>query len=217
MARKETIIYFALGTLNVISGFAEIDWLNYLTKPLLMISLGIFYFLKTKNKFNFQDKMMLLALLFSCFGDTFLMFQSQNPNFFLFGLGSFLIAQVFYTIIFKKQGKREFLKSLPFIFYSIILVYFLWSNIPSSFKIPILGYTFAITMMGIMAIQRKVSLKSYLLVLIGAITFIASDSLIAINKFAFEIPFSGFWIMSTYIVAQYLIVEGIIWAKIEKK
>jgi uncharacterized membrane protein YhhN len=34
--------------------------------------------------------------------------------------------------------------------------------------------------------------------------------LIAINKFAFKIPLSDVWIMATYIIAQYLIVEGIL-------
>ena len=71
-------------------------------------------------------------------------------------------------------------------------------------------YSLAILMMGIGAVERQTNAKSYQLVLIGAISFIASDSLIAINKFAFAIPFSGVWIMTTYIVAQYLIVEGIL-------
>jgi uncharacterized membrane protein YhhN len=64
--------------------------------------------------------------------------------------------------------------------------------------------------MGIKAMERQTNSKSYLFVLIGAMTFIASDSLIAINKFAFKIPLSDVWIMATYIIAQYLIVEGIL-------
>lgn len=210
MNRKETLLYFIFGAVNIAAGIADIDWLSYLTKPLLMIILGTFYFQKTKQNLDSSDKIMLAALLFSCFGDTFLMFQEQNPNFFLFGLGSFLLAQISYTIIFRKSRKIEYLKSLPFVIYTATLLFFLWNKIPNAFLGAIILYSLAILMMGIGAVERQTNAKSYQLVLIGAISFIASDSLIAINKFAFAIPFSGVWIMTTYIVAQYLIVEGIL-------
>ena len=210
MTRKETLFYFIIGAVNIAAGIADIDWLNYLTKPLLMITLGIFYFLKTKENLTLQDKIMLTALLFSCFGDTFLMLLWQNPNFFLFGLGSFLLAQISYTVIFHKESKPQYYKRIPFLLYTVVLVNILMSAIPKDFKIPIYAYSLAITLMGIKAMERLTNSKSYLFVLVGAITFIASDSLIAINKFAFDIPFAGVWIMATYIVAQYLIVEGML-------
>jgi uncharacterized membrane protein YhhN len=58
--------------------------------------------------------------------------------------------------------------------------------------------------------KNKVSEKSYFTVLAGAILFVFSDSLIAINKFAVGIPKSGIWIMTTYILAQYLIMSGLL-------
>jgi uncharacterized membrane protein YhhN len=44
----------------------------------------------------------------------------------------------------------------------------------------------------------------------GAILFALSDGMIAVNKFAFEIPGQQILIMSTYITAQYLIVQGLL-------
>ncbi len=213
MTRKETLIYFTVGLLNILAGIVDNTWLNYLTKPLLMILLAVFYYEKTKQNFSSQDKIMLVALLFSCFGDIFLMFQGQNPNFFLFGLTSFLVAQISYSGAFKNNTEVNYNKRFPFIAYSFILYMFLNNKIPKGFNYPILSYTLAITWMGINAAERKTNSKSYLYVLVGAITFIISDSLIAINKFAFAIPFAGFWIMATYIIAQYLIVEGILLSK----
>jgi uncharacterized membrane protein YhhN len=153
---------------------------------------------------------MLVSLIFSCLGDTFLMFQGKNPQFFLLGLGSFLIAQIAYTTVFRKSRKTEVVKSLPFAIYTAFLLFFLWNKIPSAFLGAIIVYSFAIMMMGIGAVERQTNSKSYQFVLFGAIIFIASDSLIAINKFAFSIPMAGVWIMATYIVAQYLIVEGVL-------
>ncbi|MFY7938421.1 MAG: lysoplasmalogenase, partial [Flavobacterium sp.] len=162
-----------------------------------------------------SDKTMLVSLIFSCLGDTFLMFQGKNPQFFLLGLGSFLVAQVAYYFIFSKNGKTQYLKRIPITIYTMALVAFLWDKIPPGFLLPIFVYAFAIMMMGIGAVQRQTYQKSYRFVLIGAILFIISDSLIAINKFAFSIPLSGLWVMATYIAAQYLIVEGVLWGRNE--
>lgn len=213
MTRNETIFYFALGIVNIASGILDIEWLNYVSKPMLMISLFFFYFQKVKQNINTSDKIMLVSLIFSCLGDTFLMFQGKNPQFFLLGLGSFLVAQLAYYFIFSKSGKTQYLKRLPIIIYTMALIAFLWDKIPQSFLLPIFVYSFAIMMMGIGAIQRQTNLKSYQFVLIGAILFIISDSLIAINKFAFAIPLSGLWVMTTYIAAQYLIVQGVLWGR----
>ena len=64
--------------------------------------------------------------------------------------------------------------------------------------------------MGIFAAFRykKVSPASFNFILIGAIFFMLSDTLLAFNKFTNPLPLAGFLIMSTYIVAQYLIAEG---------
>lgn len=213
MTRNETIFYFALGITNITSGILDIEWLNYVSKPLLMISLFFFYFQKVRQNMNASDKTMLVSLFFSCLGDTFLMFQSKNPQFFLLGLGSFLIAQLSYSGVFKPLGITNYNKRYPFIIYGFVFIAFLLDRIPKGFMMPIVVYATAITWMGITAAERLTSQKSYRFVLIGAILFIISDSLIAINKFAFSIPISGLWVMATYIAAQYLIVEGVLLGK----
>jgi uncharacterized membrane protein YhhN len=53
-------------------------------------------------------------------------------------------------------------------------------------------------------------------VFVGAISFVVSDSLLAINKFYEPIERSSFLIMLTYLVAQYLIVVGILKLNLKK-
>lgn len=213
MTRNETIFYFALGIVNIASGVLDIEWLNYVSKPLLMISLFVFYFQKVKQNMNTSDKTMLVSLIFSCLGDTFLMFQGENSQFFLLGLGSFLVAQLAYSGVFKPLGITNYNKRYPFIIYGFVFIVFLLDRIPKGFMMPIVVYATAIMWMGITAAERQTNPKSYRFVLIGAILFIISDSLIAINKFAFPIPLAGLWVMATYIAAQYLIVEGVLLGK----
>ncbi len=42
----------------------------------------------------------------------------------------------------------------------------------------------------------------------GALLFVASDTLLAVNRFVIPLQGVGFWIMATYILAQYGIVRG---------
>jgi uncharacterized membrane protein YhhN len=71
--------------------------------------------------------------------------------------------------------------------------------------------------MSMMALNRKgrVAQASYSLVFFGSILFLISDSMIALNKFFMEFALAGFWIMITYISAQYLIMRGLILEKEE--
>jgi uncharacterized membrane protein YhhN len=79
-------------------------------------------------------------------------------------------------------------------------------------KVPVIFYAAVILSMVAAAINRmeRVNRISYIAVLCGAILFVISDSLISINKFYAPFRYSGIAIMSTYILAQYLIVYGIV-------
>ena len=79
-------------------------------------------------------------------------------------------------------------------------------------KIILAVYGASLLGMSMMALNRKgrVGMISFLLVFIGSVLFVLSDSMIALNKFqVLDIPRSGFWIMLAYIPAQYLIMRGL--------
>jgi uncharacterized membrane protein YhhN len=56
----------------------------------------------------------------------------------------------------------------------------------------------------------KVNKPANLFYLVGAVFFVLSDSLLAINKFYQPFAFAGVFIMLTYCAAQYFIVTGFI-------
>jgi uncharacterized membrane protein YhhN len=75
-------------------------------------------------------------------------------------------------------------------------------------QIPVLVYSIVISIMVLAAINRIGEVPNALKVALGAVLFMVSDSLIAITKFGSDFAYSGFCVMLTYIVAQYLIVKG---------
>ena len=83
--------------------------------------------------------------------------------------------------------------------------------------LPVFAYAMIISIMLLFALKGFLNWQkpanSY--ILIGAIIFVASDSILALNKFYATLQYSSFLIMLTYLTAQYLIVIGIL--KLNKK
>ena len=186
--------------------------LLWLTKPLIMISLG-YLFVKIEGPLLDRKNLIFLgAIVASFLGDVILLFEGEVA--FLIGVAAFFIAQLMYAWVFAQEGSWRVFREIGVIFiigYGIGLMHFLWPFL-DFMRIPISIYASAITIMGICALSRKpnVSRKSFGWVVIGAFFFIISDSLIAINRFAFDIPLRQFTVMATYMLAQYLIVLGYI-------
>jgi uncharacterized membrane protein YhhN len=198
--------------LSKIFGWDSIGTVNITVKPLLMPSLAAYFFfsVEQKNKLAF---MVIIALLFSWIGDIMLLFQELKPIYFMLGLVSFLLAHITYIVVFNRSSQsfkpKIFTYSTGFLLalYGILLLLLMWAGL-GDMKIPVIIYTIIIMTMGITALFRRANGAS--LVLIGAMLFIASDSLLALNKFYQAFAAAGFWVMLTYILAQYLIVSGMI-------
>jgi uncharacterized membrane protein YhhN len=195
------LIYTALDThLSFLPGI--------LLKGIIIPLLIIIYLVNSRRNLRIA---ILAALVFSWAGDVILGFS------FIAGLACFLLAHVMYaTAFFKTQGTgviffRRCYLLLPAILYGAGLIYLLYNNL-DGMRLPVIIYTIVILTMLEAAINRygKVNRLSFILVLTGAILFVISDSLIALNKFGFPFMFSGVAVMTTYIAAQYLIVAGIL-------
>lgn len=198
--------------------FVDNIHLEYPVKPLILIWIAVYFLLNRKKK-SFT-RPVLFAFFFSWLGDNFLMFSGKNELFFFAGVGGFFLAQLCYIYIFSTYrevpGKgllqRKPLLVLPFLVYVAGIYALLYPGLEGLMKPVILLYALSLIAMSMMALNRKgrVSLSSYRLVFFGSLLFLISDSMIALNKFYAEFTLAGFWIMITYISAQYLIMRGLI-------
>ncbi len=78
-------------------------------------------------------------------------------------------------------------------------------------QIPVIIYLSIILLMARQALDRHLQLKSKasMMALAGALFFLASDSLLALNKFHDGITLPPFFVMWTYLAAQWLIANSI--------
>ena len=83
-------------------------------------------------------KLVALGLLLSSAGDAFLELESRDKNFFVFGLGSFLLAHVAYIVALAKGGRVVDAFAVPFYIYSVGMFGYLLPGLPSELKVHIL-------------------------------------------------------------------------------
>ncbi|MFC2126333.1 lysoplasmalogenase [Bacteroidota bacterium] len=218
--RIAATIFFIAAVSNLTSHILDIDWLTYISKPLLMVALA--YYLIQSVPSQFRGKVFylsLIALFFSWLGDILLMLSGNGAVFFMLGIGAFLLAQVSYTIDFQflKSNYTKGFHFLSIIWALIVIIYSvnIWLDLRHNlgdFFVPVLAYLIVISLMAISAGSRyrKTHTGSFLLCYAGALVFMISDTLIAINKWHHAIENERLIVMATYILAQWMIINGII-------
>ena len=179
-------------------------------KPMLMITLFWYYYSNTK-KINIH---FALGLFFSFLGDVLLL--GTGETYFIFGLLFFLIAHVFYIIMVLKmirhtKPKEVIIASIPFLMLFIVLINVLYAGL-GSMKIPVFVYAMTISFFGIVSLilYLQTKTKTSLLLVLGVLVFITSDTILALNLFYKKQSFYPLLIMITYVLAQYLICRFVL-------
>jgi uncharacterized membrane protein YhhN len=211
--------YWIVGILDIISLTFEIDILHQICKPLLMIALLIYFWDKSDNRKDEKwVSFVTLALAFSWIGDIMLLFTFKHFLFFFAGLTAFLGAHIVFIIAYRKATFKDQIKfkwsffPLVVIAYLALMAYLILPYVDSVIQVPITIYALVLALMIMIAWYRKdqTTDESFQLVVLGAALFTISDSVLAINRFSHTIPYAGVAVMGTYIIAQWLIVNGLL-------
>ena len=185
------------------------------TKPLLIVFLFA-WFMVSAVKFSPLRYCIAAALFFSWVGDVCLLMEARGPGWFMAGLASFLLAHIMYIIFFLRARRRQTAPkkwNIPVSaligVYAIGLVVFLYPYI-GKLQLPVAIYALTIASMLVAALHAfdnsAVNAGRYCIA--GAVLFLCSDSLLAINKFYHTFPAAGVCIMATYGLAQFAIAKG---------
>jgi len=207
-----TDLYLTL--IVAISGFVCINAMErdnrrlvYIAKPLttlLIIVLAVINASRTGN-WGGTSIAILIGLVFSVAGDIWLMLPNDH---FVTGMASFAAAQLSYIIGFS-WGQRFW--GLPLLILALVLygayIYSLLAEKLDSLRIPIIIYVTLILTMAWRGIlfATNTDLAGAWTAGLGAVFFVASDSLLALNRFNKPIPHHSIWVLATYYIAQWLI------------
>jgi uncharacterized membrane protein YhhN len=189
----------------------------FISKALLMPSLMWYVHISLEKRKEAYHRFIIPALGFSWMGDIILTWQEKL--FFLAGLISFLIAHIFYMLTFYHETrflKETILKKKPYLIvpYALIVIFFLSKTYQKLawLVIPVGLYCIVLASMSLMALNRYGNVRnvSFMLTYIGSLLFMFSDFMIGWTVFYHDLAYSRIIIMTTYIAAQYLIIEGLV-------
>lgn len=169
--------------------------------PMVLI---ILFALTTRALFSRTYKrIVIIGLVVSMIADGVLYW-------FMIGLVTFFIAHIFYIMAFRHMARKPMpiWAALVLILYGIGMAIWLAGSQfitgQTVLGIAIIAYICAITTMGWMAIRTRLPLA-----IIGAILFIFSDSVLAIDRFIYEIPSRDALVMISYYAAQVFIAASV--------
>ena len=219
-------LYLLIGLLETTLEFINFSPGVYATKPLLMPLLALAFWHENIKKKPFKV-VLLAALFFSWIGDVALLHQSGDSSYFILGLCAFLAAHLLYISAMRKSlglGNANRLRGVVTLVavlgLTILLAFYFEREGNAAYEglvraaVPI--YSVVLGVMVLAAAHQSGADERYAVLLFsGALLFMFSDLVIALRAFSNALAFlskptiSGI-IMTTYILAQFLIIRGMV-------
>ena len=196
LSRALLAVFGTAAAVDLVSLLAGAELGHQLAKPLLMPLLAAYAVTRG------APKLLVAALLFGWGGDVFLLSDADWA--FLVGMGSFAGGHVCYLVLFGRRRTSPLLGA-GYAAALVGTVALLWPDLPADLRIPVAGYSLLLTAMAYRssALGRVAGL--------GGALFLLSDTLIATGVAAWpQLPAPDFWVMLTYIAAQYLLTVGVL-------
>lgn len=194
LARSLLVAFLVVCAVDLIAVLTGVRGPGLIAKPLLMPLLAGYAAARG------GPRLLVAALLFGWGGDVLLMVDDDLA--FLLGMSSFGLGHVCYLWLFGRARSSP-LAAAGYVVYLIVAVVLLWPGLPADLRIPMAGYSLLLAAMA----YRAGVLGRYAAV--GGALFLLSDTLIATEVADWPgLPAHGFWIMLTYVAAQFLLTAG---------
>ena len=216
-------LHRALPLLAALSGVAAIlsfigglpAGFAFVFKPLTTLLLIVYAWPRGANAPK-QRHLIRFGLILSLVGDVFLLWPKEG---FLPGLLAFLLAHLAYIAAFS-MPVRLAAKPSAFVAYALIaaaILAALWPGVPPALRVPVVAYVVCLATMAAQALvwwrsstaAHSADVNLARAAALGGVLFMASDSLLAINKFGVPLPLASLWILLTYWLAQWCIASAL--------
>lgn len=206
------LLLLAVAVLATVTSTLGLQTLHFIFKPLAMLLAIVLVAVRARQSpaASSFDTLLMAALAASLAGDVFLMLPG---NYFIPGLASFLVAHLFYIALFRQEvpwfpSRRALLGTLTV---GAAMYLWVWGGLTDPvLKLAVAAYVSVIALMVAQAIGRSVVLRNAAstAVALGASVFMLSDALIAINRFVQPLPLVSLWVLTSYYLAQILMVHN---------
>lgn len=191
-------------------------WLHYAGKPLATV-LIFWIAASTQPVVTVRYKRAVLAgMALSLIGDICLMLPGDH---FVAGLIAFLLAHVCYIVAFAPGTLAKARAGGLMLIAAVAMVNLvgLLPRIGADLKVPVIAYVAVLATMAGVALARAwtpalsdAMPRSVRFAAAGAVCFVASDSLLAWDRFVGNIPMPALLVLGTYYIAQWCIAKSVL-------
>ncbi|WP_407564108.1 lysoplasmalogenase [Streptomyces sp. 184] len=201
VARSAVGVFAAACAAQLAGQLAGADWLVHASKPLLMPALAAYAAARG------APRALVAGLVLGWAGDVLLQVGGDGP--FLAGMGAFAAGHVCYLTLFRRQGRLPRVRERGLVVAYVAAwgagVAALWPGLDPGLRGPVAAYSLLLAAMALGAARFGPRAGA------GGALFLLSDTLIATDLADRpQPPAAGFWVMATYLAAQYLIADGVL-------
>lgn len=195
-------------------------WFFCIIKCLPIISLILFVLLNGMNitEYYRYSRRVLIGLIFSCLGDACLVWK----KYFEVGVGCFAIAQICYARAFGWKPLNLYAGAV-FAALGVVVYLFLSVALKGIMLYMVAAYVGVICTMGWRAVARIPTFNFFddqvtwtqMSGCFGALAFVTSDLVLAVDKFIMPLPYAHPIIMVTYYAAQFGIALSVVDSQVD--
>lgn len=205
-----------LGSLATHGGADAWHWLHWVCKPLATSLIWLSAWRVAQPVSEAYRRRVLWGIAFCLLGDILLMLPQDR---FVAGLASFLLAHACFIAAFSSDVRfaarwQAWLACLAF---GAGMAMLLWPGIAAPMRAPVLAYIGILATMAGQALGRASWLQkqgdaraaSARYAGLGALLFMASDSLLAWDRFRAALPWAALYILASYYAALWLLARSV--------
>ena len=212
------ILFGVLSIVQLVFCFMEKDLPRMITKPFCMVALGIFVTLMVPN-----TPLIYTGIYLAAVGDIFLLWPKKRINFIL-GTLSFIAGHICYFVFICKSLSYS-IHPAVYISLAVVLTILIFALYPLTIRvtrgiIALLGNLYFPLLLIMLAFGILLTVDNPnhwigLLVVFGYVLFILSDLILSYTTYVKHVQRKDFYIMLTYLVAEFLIATGLTMAVID--
>jgi len=208
------IAFILISLLHLAAEGARLRVGRYITKPLLMPVLALYYVSSAAH----PNPLLAGAILCGWLGDVFLMLPDpqHSGRYFRQGLIFFSFGHILYILVFVSSCSRPF--HLPVWGWAALTLYaaaaaagyLVIARRAGKLRTAVSAYIAIIALMGMSTVlpMGNAHTSGVVMAMAGAFLFMGSDTINAYNRLVSEIRFEWLLTMGAYLIAQFLLVQG---------
>lgn len=206
-------VFSLLSLLELIFAFLEKESPRKIIKPFLLLTLAIYTILLVPEHY-----FLIIGVFFGMLGDICFIFKNQK-RFIYLGLFTFMANHIFYLVDMIVTFHSQF-STMTVVLFSVIYSLFFFvclflvrKILKIEWPMTVIGSFYMVFLFldfGFQILLYTLGYSYCLLGIFGGILFIISDSLLSFTLFIKDIKRRDFYIMFTYLLAQALILSGLL-------